>query len=153
MTEDEAMTILNALGDIYKPPYNLLEHVLKGICSFNKAHFPKEISTEDDPPVKLDKGMDIISIDGLLGLYSSGRKKIIIYKKGIREVSEILRVKPLHLECIVRIHEWAHAILHLGVAENDRLKILKDDSYWSVVQKASTKMFKGVEPDLHEILA
>jgi hypothetical protein len=153
MTSKEAMSVVDALADIYKAPSELLEHVLQRIYSFVMMHPPKEISTEDDPPVKLDKRAEIIRIDGFLGLYSPDRQEITIFKKGIQVASDMLRVNPEHLKIIVRIHEWAHSIFHLGVTEKDRLKILKDDSYWSAVLNTSTQLFKEIENSLHELLA
>jgi len=153
MTGEEAITLMDAIEDITKPPFQLIERELKGICSFSMGHYPKEVSVEDDPPVKLGKRAEIIPIDSFLGLYSPDRQKIIIFQKGIREASNILKVNPKHLEIIVRIHEWAHAIFHLGVTEADRLRVLNDDSYWNDILDASTKLFKEIESDLHELLA
>jgi hypothetical protein len=153
MTHDETMKLMDIITDIIKPPFQLLEHELQGICSFSMAHYPTEIPTEDDPPVKLGERTEIIPIDKFLGLYSPDKREILIFLKGIREASDILQVNPKHLETIVRIHEWAHAILHLGVTEKDRVQILKDDSYWAVVLESSTGLFKEIEPALHEMLA
>jgi hypothetical protein len=111
------------------------------------------ISTEDDPPLELSEGAEIIPIDESLGLYSPDSQEIIIFQKGIQRASDILRVNPEHINIVVRLHEWAHAILHLGVAEDDRLKIVEDDSHWNIVLNASTKLFKEMEHGLHELLA
>jgi len=153
MNSKEAVTTMDAIADIRKPPSQLLELVLQGLFSFSMNHFPKEVSSEDDPPLKLREGSEIIPIDEYLGLYISDRQEIIIYLKGIQAASDILRVNPEHLKIIVRLHEWAHAIIHLGVSEDDRLDILKDDSYWPVFFGESTDLFKQIDPELHELLA
>lgn len=153
MKREKAIRVMRTCADIWKPPFQLLEDELQGICSFSMRHRPKEFFSEDDPPLKLGERADIIPIDGFLGLYSPYSQEIIIFQKGIKEASDRLRVKPEHLEFIVRVHEWAHAIFHLGITENDRLKIQKDDSYWAVILNANTKLFEGIENDLHECLA
>lgn len=153
ITSEDVMMRINVIADIMKPPFQLLEQELQGICSFCVTHYPKEVFTKDDPPVKLGKRAEIIPIDKFLGLYSPDRQEIIIFQKGIQEASKILHVNPKHLEIIVRLHEWAHAVFHLGVTDNDRLKILKDDSYWIDVLESSTKLFKEIEIELHEVLA
>lgn len=153
MTGEGAMKLMDAIAEVYKPPFQLLEHELQGIYLFSTGHYPKEVSTEDDPPIKLGESAEIIPIDEFLGLYSPDKQEIIIFQKGIKEASDKLKINPKHLEFIVRVHEWAHAIFHLGVSENDRYKILRDDSYWDVILDTSTKLFKKIEHNLHEYLA
>lgn len=153
MNNEEAITRMETLADILKPPYQLLEHVLHGTYSFSMGHYPHEVITEDDPPLKVAERTEIIPIDEFLGNYSPDKQEIIIFKKGIQEASNILQVNTRHLEIIVRIHEWAHALFHLGVTNVDRLSILKDDSYWLTVLDASTKLFNEIERGLHELLA
>lgn len=153
MTDEEAIKLMDTIADVMKPPFQVLELALKGTCSFSIGHYPREVISEDDPPIKLDRRVDVIPIDGFLGLYSPEKQKITIFNKGIQGASDVLQVNPRHLKIIVRIHEWAHALLHLGVAEIDRQNILKDDSYWFGILDASTKLFKEIEHDLHELIA
>jgi hypothetical protein len=150
MKSEEAMKIMDALTDVYKPPYQLIERQLQGICSFAMNHYPKEVYSDDDPPLKL---AEIIPIDGYLGLYSPEKQEITIFNKAIREVSEVLQVNSTHLTIIVRLHEWAHAVFHMGVTEVDRNRILRDDSRWPAILEASTTLFREVENDLHEQIA
>lgn len=144
---------MNIIIDVYKSPFHILEDELDRIYSFCLHHYPREVITCDDPPTKLGSRAEVIPIDEFLGCYSPDKQEIIIFKKGIQEAIDILHVDPKDLKFIVRIHEWAHALLHLGVTENDRLKILKDDTYWPVVLDPSTKIFKEIEHNLHELLA
>lgn len=123
------------------------------IMNMGLGHEPTEVYSEDDPPLKLGKTAELIPIDQFLGVYSLDKQQIIIFLRGIREASERLQAKPKHLEIIVRLHEWAHAVFHLGLSQDDRLKVLRDDSYWAIVLNEHTALFKEIEDDLHECLA
>lgn len=145
-------SILEALMDIYKPPFQLLENTLQRTYSFCMHHFPKEIQSSDDPPMKVGKRTDVIPIDECLGFYSPEKQEITIFQKGIKDVSELLGVNHKHLEIVVKIHEWAHAFFHLSVKETERIEILKDDSNWADVFETSTELFRDVDFELHEVL-
>jgi hypothetical protein len=52
----------------------------------------------------------------LLGFYEADAQRITCFPKGIRYVATTLKVNPDLVERIVRYHEHAHAIHHLGIS-------------------------------------
>jgi len=141
------------LPDIFQSPNQMVEAELQYIYSFPSGHLPCESETEDDPPRPISQNNDIIPIDELLGLYSYPEQRITIFNKGIREASEILSVNFDCLKFIVRIHEWSHAILHLGVSDQDRSYLLRDESLWATQLQKADNLFQGTEDTLQEYLA
>jgi len=119
----------------------------------------KEASTDDKPPLQLCHTTEIIPIDGFLGLYDLEERKITIFNKGIERASKELRCNPEHLRYIVRLHEWSHAILHLGVDQEtaDKVYATKYDPNNStankIIYRKQGKVYKSIENALHESLA
>jgi hypothetical protein len=89
----------------------------------------------------------------VLGLYTSSTQEITIFRKGISQVAEILTVSPDDLKLIVRLHEWAHALLHLGLEETDRMSVLRDESQWPKREARMNIWFNALDTNLHERLA
>ena len=65
-----------------------------------------------------------------LGCTTQADKKSQSFRKGIAHVAEILKVSPEDLTQVVRLHEWAHALLDLGLEKADRMSVLRIFQPW-----------------------
>jgi hypothetical protein len=144
---------LEAASDVLIPPHQIVEKELREVCSFLIGHFPSETFSDDEPPFRRAEQAETFPIDGLLGLYSPDDQRITIFNKGLTQISRLLSVKADDLKMIVRIHEWAHALVHLGMAEGERIELLKDDSKWACYRASADGVFAQIETTLHERLA
>lgn len=135
------------------PPPQIVEAELRGICSFVIGHSPSETFSDEEPPFRLSERVDTFPIDGLLGIYLPKDQRITIFNKGIVRVSHLLDAEPNDLKMIVRVHEWAHALIHLGISETERGEIVKDDSKWPQYHASADEAFAQIEPTLHECIA
>lgn len=152
LTED-VEKMVNTLSDILQPPHHLVQEQFRGIYVFGMHHCPGETVSDDDPPVRLRDDAECIPIDGFLGRYTPHDQRITLYNKGIARASEILKVDPHDLKHIVRIHEYAHAIVHLGLTDEENLAILKDENLWPPHLESSTAAFEHIETAVHEKIA
>jgi hypothetical protein len=92
--------------------------VSKSTGRFFLIQAPKCEESDETPPAILDEKEDILlDYDGLLGLYEMGPPRITIYKKAIESVANKRGYFPEHLKHLVDIHEWGHALHHLGSFE------------------------------------
>lgn len=57
------------------------------------------------------------------------------------------------LRYVVRYHEHAHAALHLGVDEKERIKGIRSGRFAASRLRGLTKVYTNIEPFLHEQLA
>jgi hypothetical protein len=153
MAKNDGTRTVDVMTDVYRNPQHLLQDQLQNTYFFAVTHGPAEDRTEDDPPVEPREDAEIIPIDECLGHYSPDRQRITIFQKGIRQVSNIFQVDSLHLEYIVRMHELAHALFHLGVTQDDNQRIWKEGSYWTSFLRDSTSVYMEIESGLHERLA
>jgi len=150
----EPIKIVNILAEVSKPPYETLSQVLEGKYSFAIGAHPSEVRNNDDPPVQIEKNQDIIPIDSVLGLYDPEDRCITIYQKGIRNIAHILSAKEIDLELIVRLHEWAHAMLHVGLTQEESLRFAKGqfedlETFFDV----RSHDFKSIDEYVHEVMA
>jgi hypothetical protein len=74
-----------------------------------------------EPPAFIDTGHRDFPWDfeTVLGYYDPEKRHITRFSKGITFVAEKLKVSPALVDRIVRYHELAHAMHHLGVATAD----------------------------------
>lgn len=126
------------------------------------AGSPDEILSEKietDFPRILEKEPLQIEVDRFLGKYFPKKRRIEIYYRAIQRVSERIGVKFSDLFSVVRVHEWAHAIFHLGVplySQNtanslpDDFPIQKD---WRSFRRNRTTRFLKTDSVLHEKIA
>ena len=121
--------------------------------AFADNHVPGEDVSFDDPPKKIDKKSEIFPIDDVLGRYDAMKQEITVFSKGIDEACRLLRMDQENLVCIVRLHEWAHAFVHIGLTKEQRKQLSKDETLWTHMLSDSTDLFKFIEPGLHERLA
>jgi hypothetical protein len=77
-----------------------------------------EASDEGDPPGLADAAAKEGPLDFelVLGFYEADVRRITCFPKGISYVATTLKVHPDLVERIVRYHEHAHAIHHLGIS-------------------------------------
>jgi hypothetical protein len=134
MTEEEkakwmAEKGIDIVGEVFEIPFQVLQEITNYQYEFVIGKFPEDASSDEEPPRKLEKKGEIIPIDEYLGLYEPKKTKITIFNKGIENASTIIKCNPEHLRYIVKLHEWAHALIHIGLRDDDRLKVLKDDGY------------------------
>jgi len=145
--------LLEATAQVRVPPLQVVQQAVKYEWTFPVGHCPSEIESHEEPPIRLDERFDIIPIDGVLGLYTPATQRITIFRKGILRVAEILNVLEDDLAFVVRLHEWNHALVHIGLLQADRLRVTADDSLWPSCLEEATTLFKELDPELHERLA
>jgi hypothetical protein len=150
---DKARRFVESLAEVSQPPFQVVEAVVGHRWSFAMRHSPSERASDEEPPVRLDEHADIIPIDGLLGLYAPERQEITIFNQGIVRVAQRLSLSVPDTTFAVRLHEWAHALLHVGLAEEARRRVTQDDSAWPAALAAATAQFLSFESGLHERLA
>ena len=144
---------MEALAEIEKPPHQLLEKELNWEWAFLTGHCPSEQTSDAEPPIRLADRTETIPIDRLLGIYDPSTQGITIFSKGIEQVAALLSAHPRDLMFIVRLHEWAHALLHIAVPKNLRSQLLLDESSWSEYLANATAWFGTLDTPLHERLA
>jgi hypothetical protein len=150
---DETMDMLDAIIHVYTPAFQVMQAAVAQRWSFAIGHFPSEIRSDSEPPASVDKRSEVIPIDGLLGLYDPASLQITVFQKGIERVSEILGVRASDLDIIVTLHEWAHGLIHLGLTEQERLKVIMEPSSWDTHLATTSAWFRELDPILHERLA
>ncbi len=144
---------MDVLSQVLIPPFQIVQQVVNYEWAFPTSHCPSEIKSNEEPPIRLGKRVDAIEIDGVLGLYTPATQQIIIFRKGIVRVADILEVREHDLTFVVQLHEWAHALVHVGLSEDERLRLLGDESLWPNCLNDATTLFEELDPELHERLA
>jgi hypothetical protein len=150
MQELDISQILKILSQFMQPPFQIIQRELSHRWTFAVTHVPSEHISEDEPPVRLEERADRIVIDGLLGQYDPATQSITIFRKGIDGVAKILKARPEDLAFVVRLHEWAHALLHVKFEEGDRLTVTRDESVWPEYLARATDCFQRLDPTLQE---
>jgi hypothetical protein len=145
--------MVEALAQVLVPPFQVVQQVVGYQWAFAIQHFPSELMSDNDPPIRLGDRREGFPVDELLGRYEPGIQQITIFRKGIRDVAERLDVRERDLEFVVRLHEWAHALLHLGLPDAERLEVTEDESRWPIHLATATTWCQKTEPLLHERLA
>ena len=143
----------DVFAEVRRQPFHIIQAAVDHQWIFAAGHMPSEISSEADPPIRLTDVTDEIAIDGLLGQYNPSTQEITIFRKGISHVAEILEVSPGDLTQVVQLHEWGHALLHLGLEKADRMSVLRDESQWAERLSRLNIWFNALDDNLHESLA
>jgi hypothetical protein len=116
----------------------------------------------DDRPVFVPKSQfedSWIPIDVLLGCYEPQKRMIKIFRKNVEHfASAKFNCSPHDLEFIVRLHEYAHALIHLGVFWKDELALIRDypagqETDWKPFLDRRSEAFGSLADDVHEFLA
>jgi hypothetical protein len=136
---------LEIIAEVYTSPRN--DVAQSSDRYFRGPHDAIEIESNDDPPtIRNQNGRwrdTKPDFDGLLGLYEFKKKRITIFKKGILWVANENEWEPGRLEKLVRLHEWAHAVHHLG----------SFDKSGSINTRALNESFHKASDDLKEQIA
>jgi hypothetical protein len=116
----------------------------------------------DDRPVLVSRSPSedpLIPIDELLGRYDPQTQIIKIFHKNVASyASGIFDCAPRDLEFIVRLHEYAHALIHLGVFWKDEPALIRDypdgqQTDWNLFLRRRSEAFGSLPNDVHEFLA
>jgi hypothetical protein len=153
MMKENPEKVLEILSDIQKVPYQLIERSFDYEYQFQTGEMPKEMFSDDEPPKRLREDAEIIPIDEYLGLYEPDKMQITIFKKGIEEAVEILKCKSSDLTYIVRLHEWSHGLVHVGLSKDDMAKVSRDNNYLNEQFRIMNHVFRSIDDRLHEHLA
>ena len=150
MDEELAM---KAFAEIWQPPSQLVTRAT-GLV-FSSYIQPNELDTEDDPP-EWGKRNDRWTIDGLLGSYDATEQRITIFAKGIEFAAPIVGLSPDSLKIIVRLHEYGHAIFHLGMPHAESMAMVGTTStgpYVADTLRILTQTYDGADAYVHEQVA
>jgi len=117
-TPDEMRDAMDALSEVLVAPAFLLwDHVGRAFFHGSNNTVTEEAS-RDDPPLLAHQGGRWIDLtpdfESLLGVYQADRRRIVLFDKGIEWLADRQDWSPNRLRMIVRLHEWSHALHHLG---------------------------------------
>jgi hypothetical protein len=101
---------------------------------------------------------DLFPIDILYGFYDPITRVIEIYYNNIQRDASIFGAEGPDLLEVVRLHEYAHAVVHLGVRLSqvtDTLKAMGPDGYtdWKTFLERRRRAFEHLDSASHEFLA
>jgi len=147
------MEALDAHCEAFKPPFQVVTKVVEYTWTFADNHFPDEVASDDEPPIKLGKRLDAIPICGFLGLYNPQEQLVTVFNTGVKRAAEAIGCKPHDLRLVVRLHEWSHALLHIGLEKDKRQAVTSDDAMWPSRLTEANDWFKTLDTELHERLA
>jgi len=146
------MEIMEALTEVMKPPLEVLQAAVASRWTFGMHHFPREQDSDDEPPTKLREPTEVILIDHFLGTYEPETLQITIFQKAVEQVAAALKVRAADVKFVVRLHEWGHALLHLGLTRDERDRIIQDEALWPNHLATATEWALDLDPSLHERL-
>jgi hypothetical protein len=149
------MRLTEALFQVLKPPFQLV--CAQTALVFASSMQPGEDTTDDEPAGWAERD-ERWTIDTLLGLYDPQQRQITIFTKGIEYAASQLHVPSDHVKFIVRIHEWAHAVFHLGVDQETSTALAKaslagNTNLEKDIGAGLTQNYKSVESYVHEQIA
>jgi hypothetical protein len=151
--ERDLKEVVLAMSQVLRPPFQVVQEQFDNAWLFAVNHCPVERTSDADPPLCLGEHADTIPIDELLGLYSPQRQEITIFRKGIEQVAGLLEVRPDDLRFVVRLHEWAHALFHVGLRDAERLEVARDESAWGGVVERESALWEATDHALRETIA
>ena len=122
---------------------------------------PLESFSDAQPRLKPQTAEEekLIPIDELLGQYNYKKRSIEIFAKNIIHFAESeLKCDVGSLEYVVRIHEHAHALLHLGVSWDDEPSLMRNytegqQTDWKPFLRLRSRAFKSLQSESHEFIA
>lgn len=137
-------------------PAVLIQHLTKHV--FRPAA-PVEFYSQDRPllPPNFDEGL--VPIDILLGRYFPSDMRIEIYIRNIEHYAKsTFNCEVNNLEHIVRLHEYAHALVHIGITHEKDYEILSDvqktgKTEWASFLQEWTGEYNTFDKYVHEQLA
>jgi hypothetical protein len=116
---DDPTKVLEMLSELHTPP-GLDMSAITGRYTRADAMFA-EVNDEGDPPAFAETSHQdfLLDFETVLGFYDADERRIICFPKGIAFVGKVLNVDSILIERIVRYHESAHALHHLGLAKTN----------------------------------
>jgi len=122
---------------------------------------PMEVYSDDQPTFapQSPEQEHWVPIDILLGCYSSKSRIITIFHKNIVQFATAkFNCIPADLELIVRLHEYAHALIHLGLFWKDEPSLIRSyppgkESDWKSFLRTRSVAFRSLPAEVHEFLA
>ena len=126
-----------------------------------RPNSPLEVFSDAQPRFRPQSQEEekLIPIDELLGQYNYRKRSIEIFAKNIIHFAESeLKCDVGRLEYIVRIHEYAHALLHLGVSWDDEPSLIRNhtdgqQTDWKPFLQTRSVAFRSLRSDFHEFIA
>lgn len=146
---------LEAAAQIFRYPLQLVQAATSLV--FPSSICPTEKPTDDEPP-DWKRRDERWTIDALLGSYDPSTKHITIFNKGIAHVAQQFGLPGEIVERIVRIHEWGHAIFHLGVDPGmspalAQAALSNNNDLSQLYEQSVTARYNDVERYVHEQIA
>ena len=125
------------------------------LCGGVVEHFSRETPTWAPQSAEEEK---LRPLNVLYGCYDDANRSIEIFVNRIQRDAHEFNCNPCELIKIIRIHEYAHAIVHLGVRANEShiwlrkwADKLKTD--WGIFHEARNTSFLMLPDNTHEFLA
>ncbi len=152
-------------GDIQPGTIPLVQHPAVLIQAALQETFrptaPTEVYSEDQPSFmpRSAEEENWIPIDMLLGCYTMKTRTVTIFHRNIeRFANHPLQCNVSDLETIVRLHEYAHALVHLGVFWPEESKVIRDclmgqETNWNAFLRDRSRAYRSLQSDTHEFLA
>lgn len=132
-------------------------------CGFSMTSFgPQEFFSPKQPAVVSSGGQsnqsDELPIDVLFGTYQPATRRIELFHKNIQHYAPAFTAEFPQLLKIVRLHEYAHALVHLGtevesVPSDLGLVDADGNTDWPAFEVARTNQFEAIDTETHEFLA
>ena len=123
---------------------------------------PLEIFTGERPPISIasiDLEHGPVPIDDLLGAYFPERQEIKIFENEIQITAHSLKIPPDDLQYAVRLHEYAHAVVHLGLGVGYQGQLADEPSIvitepgdWKEFIDGRSRLFARLSSEAHELL-
>ena len=141
---------LDATCTVLSSPRELLREVFQ--YSFREGLEPQEASIHGRL-AELPQHLDLFPLD-LLGRYLPSSFRVEIYVDRVRQVAERLGEHYLYVSQVVRIHEWAHAVVHVGQPHELPAGLFRanEDARRSALDEAGS-LWGRILSDLHEQIA
>ncbi len=132
-------------------PSELLREVFQ--YSFREGLEPHEPAPIQGRLPELPQHLELLPLD-LLGRYVPSSLRVEIYADRVKQVAERLGEHKQYLFQVVRIHEWAHALVHVGQPRDLPLGVFRenDDARRSAEEEARS-LWRRIPPELHETIA
>lgn len=143
--------------DVAEEPALVVQRVARNpiLCAAPTEYFSREMPVWQPDPADHD---DLRPIDVLYGCYEPTSREIKVFVNRIEQDAPIYGAEARELCDVVRIQEYCHAVVHLGIRADDVHERLRewgpgDRTEWSDFVTSRTSWFLAVDPKTHEFLA
>jgi hypothetical protein len=115
---------------------------------------PFEVFSNQRPTYANSKSDDLAPIDALYGIYEPKDLEITIFVENIKADAHRFRLRYADFLSVVRLHEYAHAIVHLGIDCGEIIQNgIGNRTYWDSFRKMRDEAFAALDRPSHEFLA